>query len=1029
MNPTLHEGKLEHYMDAIQAISASTDDYLYVLDLQTDQNWFFGDISRNYDVLNDKGYVTTDEWEKIIHPKDRKALRADMEEIFAGKKFIHDMKYRLVNRRGKPIWISCRGRVLTDENGTPTFMVGRVSDTVLLHRVDDLTGLFNFAQMMEDAERLIKNQKFGYVILFGIDNLRNINIRHGRETGDKSILLLAEALKGATDSNYIYRLDGDIFAVYLTDATQQEVENYYEEVRGKLWTYFTVSAGAVGIRRSMSLEPSSIYQYVEYALDKAKKHGKNELVFFTDEDYQNKIDTIGLVEELEDSVENDFEGFRLVFQPQIKKGSYHLFGAEALLRYDSKERGQIFPDVFIPLLEQNGMMYSVGLWVLEKALEQCRIWREYKPSFHISVNISYVQINEPRCKTDVLQVLRRSGVPGEALTLEITESMQLEKFDYYNEIFKAWRKEGIEISVDDFGTGYSNLGYLKNLNIDEIKIDRSFISGIQNNSYNYRLLSNMVELAAGVQARICCEGVEENDELQVLEGLKPDLLQGYFFSRPCATDEFESIYFDEASKRYQEYKQRIKTIRRSNITDYLELDHSGILQGVQIGVWHLRLSPNGEHDKMYIDETLYRLMGLNRKLTPEEALHYWFNHVKPECQGHICEALQHVMDSGEVSSYSYVWIHPELGEVDFSGRAMRIIDSDGRVSIQGTQMMLGRNNKFVYTAPQNKIENLKSFDEQINEVLRRSLQETDPDVSAQIILGFVGSTLGAERAYVFEKQKNGNDENTYVWGTGGITEENGKLVNVAPEICVDWYHAFRRKAHVIINDIESIRETEPQKYELLVRLGVQSLAVVPLYDGKEVIGFYGIDNPRDIAPDEVINMLRTMSYFMSAIIKRRNMLEDLNYMSYCDQLTKFGNRFAMEEYLHHLDLRESLGVWYCDIVGLKRVNDEQGHEAGDELIKRSCDCLRAIFREKHLFRIGGDELLVLYKGITKERMEELDAALRQLLEDRQVALSLGYAWGDAGMKDARALMSEAEKRMYRDKAEYYKRSGLDRRVE
>ncbi|MDA3731353.1 EAL domain-containing protein [Niameybacter massiliensis] len=238
------------------------------------------------------------------------------------------------------------------------------------------------------------------------------------------------------------------------------------------------------------------------------------------------------------------EGFRLVYQPQIREGDYALFGAEVLLRYTSPTKGHVFPDVFIPILEQAGLICLVGLWALETALAQCAKWRKKMPEFHISVNLSCEQLSQPDIKESVLDILERSGLPGNALTLEITENIQMKEIEYFNGIFAEWKKAGIEISLDDFGTGYSGLGYLTQFQIDEIKIDRCFISGIQKNNYNYKIVHSIMELAATNNMRVCCEGVEEEEEVQVLAGLKPDLLQGYYFARPCVPEEFEQMYFD-----------------------------------------------------------------------------------------------------------------------------------------------------------------------------------------------------------------------------------------------------------------------------------------------------------------------------------------------------------------------------------------------------------------------------------------------------------------------------------------------------
>lgn len=288
------------------------------------------------------------------------------------------------------------------------------------------------------------------------------------------------------------------------------------------------------------------------------------LQFFSEEDYKKKIADTLLLDELNQSVKNGFRGFSLCYQPQIKSSVYDLFGAEALLRYNSPSAGRQMPDRFIPMLENSGLIYPVGLWVLETALKQCAVWRKNSPKFHISVNVSYVQLKNSHITRDVLDKLYASGLPGSALTIEITESMQLQDYEHFNEIVSAWKEEGIEISVDDFGTGYSSLAYLKNLAVDEIKIDKSFVSKVYTNTYNYLLLKNMMDLADSTQIRVCCEGVEDDKELQVLEELNPFLFQGYLFSKPCEKKDFEKLFFNGDNSEYKELRKKISGIQKKN---------------------------------------------------------------------------------------------------------------------------------------------------------------------------------------------------------------------------------------------------------------------------------------------------------------------------------------------------------------------------------------------------------------------------------------------------------------------------------
>ena len=217
------------------------------------------------------------------------------------------------------------------------------------------------------------------------------------------------------------------------------------------------------------------------------------------------------------------------------------------------------------------------------------------------------------------------------------------------------------------------------------------------------------------------------------------------------------------------------------------------------------------------------------------------------------------------------------------------------------------------------------------------------------------------------------------------------------------------------------------RYKNLKRQDIHSLVVVPLYWEKKIIGFYGVDNPPAESLDYVSDMLHIMGSFIVSSIRRRNLLRQLERMSYRDQLTQFGNRYAVDWFVEHEWNGEQIGVVYCDITGLKKVNDEQGHEAGDRLIIRACECLAGVFKGYGLYRIGGDEFLVLCLGIEEKDLREHVEKLRMDMKEHQVTMAVGMIWKEHGPKDIDLLLNESERLMYEDKDRYYKEHGLKRR--
>lgn len=327
----------------------------------------------------------------------------------------------------------------------------------------------------------------------------------------------------------------------------------------------------------------------------------------------------------------------------------------------------------------------------------------------------------------------------------------------------------------------------------------------------------------------------------------------------------------------------------------------------------------------------------------------------------------------------------------------------------------------------NMIRSYQNLEALANEGLRIALQAPTPDKAIEVVLEYLGKALNGERVYIFEQNESGGDDNTYEWVASGVTPEKDNLQNLPPEVCANWYRKFSENKNIIIEDLEDIRQEDRLQYENLKRQDIHSLVVIPLYDDGKIVGFYGIDNPPGKMLNDALNMLQIMGYFIISCIKRRDLLKQLRHMSYCDQLTGIGNRHAIYEYIADLQNDESLGAVYCDVTGLKRVNDTEGHEAGDRLILRACESLKRFFGEFGLFRIGGDEIVVLCPKIDRRELDEKIASLKKDMVKNSVVIAVGAVWQKDGKINLDEILTESEKLMYEDKDEYYRNTGIERR--
>ena len=328
-----------------------------------------------------------------------------------------------------------------------------------------------------------------------------------------------------------------------------------------------------------------------------------------------------------------------------------------------------------------------------------------------------------------------------------------------------------------------------------------------------------------------------------------------------------------------------------------------------------------------------------------------------------------------------------------------------------------------------KSSDYRNLETALNQAIRVALRQETPDQTLQVLLEFIGNILEADRTYIFEKNDHNHDDNTYEWVAKGVTPEKDTLQDLPPEVCAGWYQKFEENQNIVTESLEEMKQVDPQMYEILARQKIHSLAVVPLYDDEKVIGFYGVDNPPDRYFKFVTEMLQIMGHFIVSAMKRRNLVRELEVMSYSDPLTTLGNRYAMERYIGQVDHTSPIGVVYCDITGLKRINDSEGHSAGDRLIRQCCECIKHVFAGNGLFRIGGDELVVLCSGMDEKELYRKVEELKAELAAHNATMAVGAAVNTLEAVGEDHLLTEPERRMYQDKAEYYRNAGLDRRRE
>lgn len=545
----------EQFSHIIDMLNPCMNDFLYIFDLRDNNYYISPSAIERFRIERPQFYHTKEEAKKFVHPDDWELLFQDIAELRAKKKRFHNMQYRWLDREGNPIWINCRGHVINGEDGEPEYLVGCINEIGRIRKADNVSGLLGNSELQKELEERDSVNLRGFLIRIGIDDFKEVNEAQGMEYGDMVLRKTAECISHAIRPNQkLYKIVADEFiiadfsgrditkAVDLYDSIQKEInqfirENGYEVV-------YTVSAGILRLDDIGEKNYANLIKLSEFALTEAKIGSKNKYYIYDESDYQAFLKRRQLIRILRHSVNNQYEGFEVYYQPVVDIKEKQLSGAEALLRFRSEETGPVSPMEFIPLLEASGLIIPVGRWVLNTAMQACQDIQKRLPDFRISVNLSYIQVLKSNVLNEILSGVMHYGLKPGSIMIELTESGFLEANENFLNFCDGLRRYGIPLALDDFGTGYSNFRYLYNLNPHTLKIDRSFTVKALQSDYEYNLLHHMADMTKSIHTKFCIEGIETSQELNKICGIGPDYIQGYFFGKPCPFDDFVKKYID-----------------------------------------------------------------------------------------------------------------------------------------------------------------------------------------------------------------------------------------------------------------------------------------------------------------------------------------------------------------------------------------------------------------------------------------------------------------------------------------------------
>lgn len=424
---------------------------------------------------------------------------------------------------------------------------------------DYLTGVFNRQRCELDLDKEIhfaKRTKSEFaVMLLDLDDFANINEALGYSNGDKLLQAVGHAINNIEGiKNRCYRMGGDEFLIIVDHAAYPRLE----EINKRIYTLFenawkigdkdfycTMSMGICDVPKDGDTF-ETLVQRLNIAVIEAKNQGKNRHVYYDDHAPYMAQKRLEMEKAMRKAVAENSDEFEVYYQPLINVGAEGApcCGAEALVRWNSKELGMITPDEFISLAEYLGLIIPIGEKVLLEACKRCKYWNDFgHPEYKVNVNLSVVQL----VQTDVVEVIKNvldtTNLNPHNLTVEITESLAINDMEKTNAILNAIRGLGCRIALDDFGTGYSSLNHIRSMPIDTVKIDRAFVKDMETDEYSMTFIKAISELAYALRMDVCVEGVEEEEQKELIERFDSiNLIQGFIFDKPLKVEDFERKY-------------------------------------------------------------------------------------------------------------------------------------------------------------------------------------------------------------------------------------------------------------------------------------------------------------------------------------------------------------------------------------------------------------------------------------------------------------------------------------------------------
>jgi diguanylate cyclase (GGDEF)-like protein/PAS domain S-box-containing protein len=555
-------------------IEKSEERYKLALEGANDAIWEVDLITKVFfasDKFNDiTGYdkntiISLENLVDLVVEEDKEIAIADFKNHISGKNLYYQSKIKIMFNGGVDKWILIRGKCLRNNKGVATKISGSVTDISEQKDSEEKINKLNYYDVLTDIpnrrffvntlkSEIIKakniDTKMG-VLFIDLDNFREINDTLGHDYGDELLKKVAISIKESIkEGDLVSRVGGDEFFILMKDVQDySDISNLCEKLQSILNCEINIESKHVFASASVGIAvfpqdgktSSAMLRSADTAMYNAKYNGKSKYCYFNKSMSEAVVRRVEIEKGLRKALENN--ELEIYYQPQIDIINNKIKGFEALLRWESPELGKVSPVEFIPIAEQSGLIIPVGEWIIKTVYLQNNAWKNKGYIYDtIAINLSSIQLENDKFEETLKKLITETNVNPRFVELEITESILVKDFEKSVKLLTVIRDLGINIALDDFGTGYSSLSYLKELPINTLKIDKSFIDNIVTNERDKAIVDGIIQLAQKIGLDVIAEGVESSEQIDLLQSMGCNQIQGYYYSKPLPNSEIEEKF-------------------------------------------------------------------------------------------------------------------------------------------------------------------------------------------------------------------------------------------------------------------------------------------------------------------------------------------------------------------------------------------------------------------------------------------------------------------------------------------------------